>query len=632
MRYSKNVAGIDLGTTNSCIAVYKHQRVEVVEDDQGKRTFPSCVSFTDTGRIFGLSAKKKLATNYKNTIYDVKRLIGHAYTDSVVQEDIKNWPFTVEPDYKGNPVVRVKYNGNEELFAPEMISSFIVEYLVDVACRYSGEDITDIVITVPAYFNDSQRQATINAGTIAGFSVLHVLNEPTAAAIAYGFDNQDNDKNILVYDLGGGTFDSTILHLHEHHYDVVGTDGDTHLGGDDLDIIMSRLLIRLAREQGMDIDETDKRLMAKIRKLAEDTKIELSSTTETEIDEEFLCNEPIIITRQAFIDEAHDFFDKTIVVLDRLLATTGLTANMIDDVVLIGGSSRIPYIKEMLQKKFGVNKVNEKINPDEAVAKGACIYAVKLMDEKHKDEPDSDSSSDSESEDGLQDDKIGDFYSPIAIKEITIQDVLPLSVGVKNSEKLLSVILPKNTPYGQSNFREYVTSRDYQKQMKIHVGQGERPLFTDNHEIGTIKFTFPPLPRGEITVRIELSTDQNGVLKIHVSDNLGNNSVEHTFESISTVLTLEEIIKMKQTAEEMRHQDELLLQKAHLLNDIESRVYEIEKRCKELDNQMDADYKADVRDFLESIHAVIKQRDFTLEQLEEFKDSTEQWYNSINGF
>ena len=629
MYYLRNVAGIDLGTTNSCIAVYKHQRVEVVEDDQGKRTFPSCVSFTDTGRIFGLSAKKKLATNYKNTIYDVKRLIGHAYTDSVVQEDIKNWPFTVEPDYKGNPVVRVKYNGNEELFAPEMISSFIVEYLVDVACRYSGEDITDIVITVPAYFNDSQRQATINAGTIAGFSVLHVLNEPTAAAIAYGFDNQDNDKNILVYDLGGGTFDSTILHLHEHHYDVVGTDGDTHLGGDDLDIIMSRLLIRLAREQGMDIDETDKRLMAKIRKLAEDTKIELSSTTETEIDEEFLCNEPIIITRQAFIDEAHDFFDKTIVVLDRLLATTGLTANMIDDVVLIGGSSRIPYIKEMLQKKFGVNKVNDKINPDETVAKGACIYAVKLMYEKHKDELDSDSDEYCIS---YSDDELGRYYPLNAIKEITIQDVLPLSVGVKNSERLLNVCLPKNTPYGQSCFREYVTCRDYHRHMIIHIGQGERPLFNDNHKIGTLKITVPPLPCGEITVRIELSTDQNGVLKIHVCDNWGNNSVEHSFESNSTVLTLEEITKMKQKSEEMRHQDELLLQKAHLLNDIESRVYEIEKKCKELDNQMDDDYKADVRDFLESIHAVMKLRDFTLEQLEEYKEVTEQWYNSINGF
>ena len=621
MGRTKNVAGIDLGTTNSCVAVYSNNRVEIVRDEQNKRTFASCVGFVDTGRVYGDYAKKQLAVNYKNTVYDAKRLIGHTFNDPVVQEDMKNWPFTIVPGSNGSPMFQVQFRGKTETFYPEQISSFILENLVEKASKFADRDIDNVVITVPAHFNNSQRKATIDAGNIAGFTVLGVLNEPTAAAIAYGFENQNSDKRILVYDLGGGTFDVTLLHLHDNNYDVIGTDGDTHLGGDDLDIILTRMLIRIARENGKNINEDDKRIMSKIRRKAEEVKIDLSTVTETELDDEWLCEEPFTITRDEFIAEASEFFNTTMTITNRLLTSTNVAAEQIDDVVLIGGSSRIPYVKELLCQKFGDHKIYSTINPDEAVAKGACIYAVKLLGDAADD---SDSSSESESEDA------GDspIYTPVNIGEITIRDVIPLSIGVKNSEHMLSKILEKNTPYGVSNYREYQTSKDYQKRMKIHVAQGERARYEDNYEIGTMIFNFPPLARGEVIVRIELSTDSNGVLTVHVSDNLGNDSVEHVFETKSTNLSNDDIIEMKKKADEFKREDELARKRASVRSNIKARVYEIERIAGEIPD-LDQEYHENLLLFLEDIHGVLKSRDLPLEQLEDFKANAEEWYASL---
>ena len=635
MSYLKRVAGIDLGTTNSCVCVYKHERVDVVQGDNGSRTFPSCVSFTDTGRVYGQNAKKKISSNYKNTVYDVKRLIGHSFNDPVVQEDIKSWPFTVKANSKGAPVVEVSYLGKKEEYLPEMISSFFLEYLIQRANQFTGEDISDIVITVPAYFNDSQRRATIDAGKIAGYNVLTVLNEPTAAAIAYGFDNQSDDTHILVYDLGGGTFDATLLHLQNRNFTVVGTDGDTHLGGDDLDVIMMDLLIENAQSIGTSIDRNNKRLMSQIRKRAEEAKIMLSQVTECDIDDDFLGadEEPFVVTRDQFVKRSGNSFNKTITIIDRLLASSGVSESQVNNVVLIGGSSRIPYVKEILSRKFGEERVFENINPDEAVAKGACIYGVKLMNEKYKDmESESESESESDSEEGMCTDRNNDFYAPVDINEITIRDVLPLSIGVKNAEQMMCVILPKNTPYGESSYKEFITAKDNARRMKIHVGQGERARFEDNYEIGTMIFTFPPMPRGAITVRIELSTDPNGVLTVKASDNLNNNSIEHVFEGKSTYLSNDDIIAMKRKAEEMKKVDEEFKQKAQLLNDIEELVYQVEKVYKEYGDSYDTQYKEDVENFLMSIHEVLKVRDYDIQQLEDYKATTEQWFEAVRVF
>ena len=393
LRGSDHVAGIDLGTTNSCISIFKNQHVEVAVDALGNRTTPSMVAFNDTGRLYGRSAKMQVVHNCKNTVYDAKRLIGHLYNEPGVQEDIKHWPFTVKANEKGRPIIEVTCKKEKMEYTPEQISGFVIENLISIANSFSNGSITDVVITVPAYFNNSQRQATIDAGTLAGCNVLEVLNEPTAAAIAYGFENTGN-KTILVYDLGGGTFDCTILRVEDSVYPVIGTDGDSHLGGDDFDAIMMNLIQQKLEMMECTVDFTTDRNKQKLRNVAEHAKIELSSLTEVDISEDSWECEPFVITRKEFEQSCMDLFNRTQSILKRLMTSTQVLERLnasaeemtekIDDVVLIGGSRRIPYVKNMLIAMFGEEKVFEKINPDEAVSKGAVIEAVRLKDLQEK--------------------------------------------------------------------------------------------------------------------------------------------------------------------------------------------------------------------------------------------------------
>ena len=628
----RSVAGIDLGTTNSCICVYRHEKVEVVTDPSGRRTTPSMVAFTEKGRQFGSAAKSQFVRNFKNTVYDVKRLIGHKFDDEVVQSDMQHWGFTVEPNLQNKPVIRVMYAGKERTFTPEEISSMVIEHLVSQAKKFTEEDIKDIVITVPAYFNDNQRRATMDAGELAGYRVLGVLNEPTAAAIAYGFENAENEKKILVYDLGGGTFDVTILSVNNRQYRVITTGGDTHLGGDDLDFIMMEILINAIEGNGGSVDRNNKRMMADLRSKAEAIKIDLSQAEFQEFEADSYGCETLEISRAQFEDSTEDFFNMTLELVQKVLEDAQLTTADIDDVVLIGGSSRIPIIKTKLEALFGQGKVYEKINPDEAVAKGAVIQAVKLYSELPDDAApvnDSDSESDSDSDDDVHSGE--DVVACIDIQKISIQDVVPLSIGLKTHEGKMSVLIPRSTPYGESATKNYVTSKDRQTKMKIRVFQGERIFVKDNYEIGTFTVQgITPLPAGEASVDITMSTDKNGILTVTAKDLTTGKETSVTFENKSTNLSLDDILKMKKTAIEMREIDLMMEKRLDLYNRIENRKYVIEELYEEHKDQMAPEFRSNIEQFLEGIVAFLKDRSAPLEDLEANDEVCQKWIDAFN--
>ena len=631
------VAGIDLGTTNSCVCIFRNESVSVVTDELGKRTTPSVVSFSSKGRVFGKIAKDQIERNFKNTVYDVKRLIGLNFTDPSVQEDMKHWGFSVTPDENGKPVINVEYGERECTFTPEEISSMIIEYLVGLASKFSGKTIKHIVITVPAYFNDNQRRATMDAGTIAGYNVLGVLNEPTAAAIAYGLENDENNKKILVYDLGGGTFDVTVLSIVDRQYTVLTTGGDTHLGGDDLDIIMMGILEDALKANDHPIDTTNPKLMSSLRKEAEGVKIVLSQTDSCEWDaDKFGCEDPIIITRMQFEEKAKEFFDKTFAILLKVLNDIQLQVSDIDDVVLIGGSSRIPIIKTRLQEMFGENRVYEKINPDEAVAKGAVIQAVKLyreLPEESKNESGSESGSESESESESGSESESDNGEKVdsgVIESTVLTDVVPLPIGLKTHEGTMSPIIPRCTPYGQSFTKSYTTSSDGQTRMKIRVYQGERLMVKDNYEIGAFKVTgITPLPAGEASVDVTMGTDKNGILTVTAFDCTSGKETSVTFENKSTNLSMEAILEMKRKAMEMREIDRMIAKKLELYNQIEAKVSSVKSLYDEYKDSMDPTFRQGLEQFLDGISTFLKSRDADQEELMEKDNLCQKWIDAF---
>ena len=626
----KTVAGIDLGTTNSCVCIYRNEKVEVVVDEQGKRTCPSMVAFTNKGRNFGQTAKSQMVRNYENTVYDVKRLIGHTFSSPVVQKDMQHWGFKVVEGKDGKPSIQVKFIDKERQFSPEEISSMVIEHLVNLASKFAGTKIKDIVITVPAYFNDSQRRATMDAGELAGFRVLGVLNEPTAAAIAYGFENQSGEKKILVYDLGGGTFDVTVLRVNNQNYSVMATGGDTHLGGDDLDLIMQQIIITAIEEAGGSL-KRDKKSLTDLRRIAEAAKIELSLAESTDVDCDKYDADVITISRMQFEDAARPIINKTIDLMQTVLTDVGLTTSQIDDVVLIGGSSRIPMIKTMLEQIFGEGRVYEKINPDEAVAKGAVIQAVKLFSALPEDDHTGDEDDYSDYSDDEGNDREGDLVNCLDIQRISIQDVLPLSIGLKTAEGKMSVMLKRNTPYGESNTRNYVTSKDNQKRMKVRVYQGERLFVKDNIEIGTFNITeIPPLPMGVANVDITMSTDTNGILTVRAVEKTTNKETVVTFENKSTNLSLEEILEMKRKAEEMREYDMKMDRMMQLRNEIERMKYDVENAYQQNVNTMDPEFRTSIESFIQGINEFLNRRDnITEEELEGNAAVCLQWIQSL---
>ena len=537
--------GIDLGTTNSCVAVWKNGQIQIAPSDMGTRTTPSVVSFTDTERIIGVAAKERMKSNYENTVYDTKRLIGHAYQDPEIQMDMKMWPFKVTASSEGKPVINVKYKKEQHTLSPEQISAMILEQMKKQAEAFLGEKVTKAVITVPAYFNDSQRQATKNAAAIANLQVIRILNEPSAAAFAYGFENQNSDKNILIYDLGGGTFDVSILHVKNGMFEVISCNGDSHLGGNDFDNNLAKhVMEQYRRVTGVDITN-NARWRARVRAACESCKNELSFTTSSHIefeDSDFECT----ISRFLFEDLNESLFRKTIDIVEKTLRDAQLEKESIHEVVLVGGSTRIPKIQELLANCFPHSKVCKSINPDEAVAMGALIMAQKQDKESETETP---------------------------FTNIDIKDCTPLSLGVETVGGVMSVMIPRNTRIPTSFTDIYTTPTDNQATVEIKVFQGERLLTRDNCLLGKFSITDIPLMKAdEPIIEITFYIDENNILNVSALERRSMKQSKILIDNANTNLSEAQIEAMIETAERFRQDDEENAQKMTYIGDLENLV------------------------------------------------------------
>ena len=571
--------GIDLGTTNSCVAVWKNGQIQIAPSDMGTRTIPSVVSFTDTERIIGVAAKKRMKSNFENTVYDVKRLIGHAYKDPEVQNDMKMWSFKVSESVEGKPVINLKYKKEPYVVSPEQISAMILEQMKKQAEAFLDAKVTKAVITVPAYFNDSQRQATKDAATIAGLQVLRILNEPSAAAFAYGFENQNTEKNILIYDLGGGTFDVSILHVKDGQFEVISCNGDSHLGGNDFDSNLSRYVMeQYKRETGEDISE-NRRWRARVRDACESCKMELSFTSTSRVEFEdsgFEC----AISRFLFEDLNASLFKKTITIVEKTLRDANLDKNSIHEVVLVGGSTRIPKIQEMLTNCFPHSKVCKSINPDEAVAMGALIMAQKEYGDKS--------------------DEKGPF------EDISILDCTPLSLGVETVGGMMSVMIPRNTRIPTSYTDVYTTPTDNQTTVEIKVFQGERLLTRDNCLLGKFMITdIPMMKADEPIIEITFYIDENNILSVSAIEKGSQKQSKILIDNANTNLSQAQIQMMVETAKKFRRDDEENAKKLMYINDLENLVRQIhdlfeQKRLPEEVTLQVSDEVNSLQDFLYS--------------------------------
>jgi chaperone protein DnaK len=526
--------GIDLGTTFSCVGVYKGGQVEIIPNDQGNRITPSWVAFTDQGeRLVGDAAKNQAAGNPNNTVYDAKRLIGRLFDEQQVQDDIPMFPFDVI-SVAGKPSIRVHRKDEELIMPPEEVSAMVLERLKKYAEDFIGEEVTDAVVTVPAYFNDAQRQATKDAGRIAGLNVMRVLNEPTAAAIAFGLDRKIRAKKVLVFDLGGGTFDVSLLKIDKGEFRVLATSGDTHLGGADFDQrIMDHFMKRMLLKEEVDIRH-NKRALAKLRREAEAAKRKLSSEKSVRIEIPSIAVDKYgesvdfkdKLSRAKFEELNKDLFKKCAAPIKTVLDDTDTRPSEVDSVVLVGGSTRIPYIRKLVSLIFKDNEPATGVNPDEAVAYGAAIQAAVLT-------------------------------GAISPKKVALFDVTPLSMGIKTAGGTMSNLITRNTPVPTSKEQVFTTFKDNQRKVKIEIYEGERALVKHNHYLGKFQLTdIPPGPRGSQKFRVTFTISDEGILTVsafHVGH--GSNEVNLTISGESGRLTEDDIKNMLDMAEQHKDQD-----------------------------------------------------------------------------